>query len=118
PPLAARTASGRICRKLSKMHAATATTASAINQRQIPTGSDAMQYHGAWFVTAITILTPLGPTPAGAETLAVFTKSAGNPIARAARAGADAMAKTHGFTVFHYIPTSADNVPQQTFLVE
>ena len=77
-----------------------------------------MQYHGAWFVAAITILTPLGPSPAGAETLAVFTKSAGNPIARAARAGADAMAKTHGFTVFHYIPTSADNVPQQTFLVE
>jgi ribose transport system substrate-binding protein len=28
------------------------------------------------------------------------------------------MAKAHGFTVFHYIPTSPDNVPQQTFLVE
>src|SRR5438309_3630691 len=77
-----------------------------------------MQYHGAWFVAAITILTPLGPSPAGSETLALLTKSAGNPIARAARAGADAMAKAHGFTVFHYIPTSADNVPQQTFLVE
>jgi ribose transport system substrate-binding protein len=28
------------------------------------------------------------------------------------------MAKTHGFIVFHYIPTAPDNVPQQTFLVE
>jgi ribose transport system substrate-binding protein len=77
-----------------------------------------MKHHGAWFAAAIMTLTPLAPAPAGAETLAVFTKSAGNPIARAARAGADAMAKTHGFTVFHYIPTSPDNVPQQTFLVE
>jgi ribose transport system substrate-binding protein len=77
-----------------------------------------MQYHGAWFAAAVTMLIPLAPSPAGAETLAVFTKSAGNPIARAARAGADAMAKAHGFTVFHYIPTSPDNVPQQTFLVE
>ncbi len=59
-----------------------------------------------------------GPSSAGAETLAVFTKSSGNPIARGVRAGADAVAKANGITVFHYIPTSPDNVPQQTFLVE
>jgi len=34
------------------------------------------------------------------------------------RAGADQMAKANGMTVFHYIPTSTDNAPQQTFLVE
>ena len=55
---------------------------------------------------------------AAAETIGVFTKSAGNPIAKAARAGADQMAKSLGVTIFHYIPTSPDNVPQQTFLVE
>ena len=77
-----------------------------------------MKRHGVWFAAVISSLLPFGVSTTGADTLAVFTKSAGNPIARAARAGADAMAKMHGFTVFHYIPTSADNVPQQTFLVE
>jgi ribose transport system substrate-binding protein len=70
-------------------------------------------------VTAtIAILMPLGASSAAAETLAVFTKSAGNPIARAVRSGAEQIAKANGFTVFHYIPTSADNVPQQTALVD
>src|SRR3954447_2291826 len=77
-----------------------------------------MQYHGACLAAAIAALVPLGAAPATAETFAIFTKSAGNPIARAARAGGEAMAKAHGFTVFHYIPTSPDNVSQQTFLVE
>jgi ribose transport system substrate-binding protein len=61
---------------------------------------------------------PLAGAPAGAETIGVFTKSAGNPIARAVRAGAEQVAKANGMTIFHYIPTSPDNVPQQTFLVE
>src|SRR5258707_1376532 len=77
-----------------------------------------MKSHGAWFVAAMTGLTPLGASPADAEPLAVFTKSAGNPIARAVRAGAEQVAKAQGFTVFHYIPTSADSVPQQTALVD
>jgi ribose transport system substrate-binding protein len=62
---------------------------------------------------AVTILLPLGAMSAAAETLAVFTKSAGNPIARATRAGAEQVAKANGFTVFHYIPTSAENPRQQ-----
>ena len=57
-------------------------------------------------------------TSAGAETIGVFTKSSGNPIARAVRAGAEAVAKANGVTVFHYIPTSPDNVAQQTALVD
>src|SRR3954453_6715996 len=77
-----------------------------------------MKYHGAWFAAAIAGLIPAGALPAAAETIAVFTKSAGNPIARAVRTGADAVAKANGVTVFHYIPTSPDNVPQQTFLVD
>src|SRR2546423_1916842 len=67
---------------------------------------------------AVTILLPLGAVSAAAETLAVFTKSAGNPIARATRAGAEQVAKANGFTVFHYIPTSADNPRQQAALVD
>src|SRR5436309_15783877 len=74
--------------------------------------------HGAWFAAAVAGLIPLGPSAAHAETIGVFTKAAGNPIARAVRAGADQVAKANGMTVFHYIPTSPDNVQQQTFLVE
>jgi ribose transport system substrate-binding protein len=77
-----------------------------------------MKHHNAWLAALIVGLTPLLPCAAAAETLAVFTKSAGNPIARAVRAGAEAVAKANGFTVFHYIPTSPDNVPQQTALVD
>jgi ribose transport system substrate-binding protein len=77
-----------------------------------------MKSHGAWLAAAITILIPLGLWPAKAETIGVFTKAMGNPIARAARAGAAAVANASGVTVLQYIPTSADNVNQQTFLVE
>ena len=77
-----------------------------------------MKYRGAWFAAVMTGLMPAGASPAAAETIAVFSKSAGNPISRAVRAGAEAVAKANGVTVFHYIPTSADNVPQQTALVD
>jgi ribose transport system substrate-binding protein len=77
-----------------------------------------MKCHSAWFAAVITGTAWFAGAHAHAETIGVFTKSAGNPIARAVRAGAEAAAKTHGVTVFHYIPTSPDNVPQQTALVE
>jgi ribose transport system substrate-binding protein len=77
-----------------------------------------MKRHGAWLAAAIAILTPSGLWPAQAETIGVFTKSAGNPIARVVRAGAEAVAKTNGVTILQYIPTSPDNVAQQTALVE
>lgn len=77
-----------------------------------------MTYRGAWFAAVIAGLIPFGPPTAVAETIGVFTKSAGNPISRAVRAGAEAVAKVHGVTLFHYIPTSPDNVPQQTALVD
>ena len=77
-----------------------------------------MKVHGAWFAAVIVGLVWCADAPARAETIGVFTKSAGNPIARSVRAGAEAVAKANGVTVFHYIPTSPDNVPQQTFLVD
>lgn len=77
-----------------------------------------MKRQRLWIAAAITILAPLGPSSGGAETLAVFTKSAGNPIARATRAGAEQVAKANGFTIFHYIPTSPDNPRQQIALVD
>jgi len=75
-------------------------------------------FRDAWFAAAIVAAAPLAGPPACAETIGVFTKSSGNPIARGVRAGADAVAKANGVTVFHYIPTSPDNVAQQTALVE
>jgi ribose transport system substrate-binding protein len=78
----------------------------------------AMNYNGAWLAAVIAGLTSFGPSPADAETIGIFTKSAGNPISRAVRAGAEAVAKEHGVTLFHYIPTSPDNVAQQTALVD
>ena len=77
-----------------------------------------MKHHGAWLAAAVTILLPLELCPAQAETIGVFTKAAGNPIARVVRAGAEAVAKANGVTVIQYIPTSPDNVSQQTFLAE
>jgi len=77
-----------------------------------------MKHRGAWFAAVIGGLAWCADAPARAETIGVFTKSAGNPIARTVRAGAEAVAKANGVTVFHYIPTSADNVPQQTALVD
>src|SRR3977135_1838210 len=77
-----------------------------------------MKYHGAWFAAVIAGLIPASVSPAAAETIAVFTKSAGNQISRAVRGRPRAVATANGVTVFHYIPTSADNVPQQTALVD
>jgi ribose transport system substrate-binding protein len=76
-----------------------------------------MKHHHAWLAAAVTILIPLA-APAGAETIAVFTKAAGNPIARAVRAGAQAVGSASGVTIQQYIPTSAGNVQQQQFLVD
>ncbi len=72
----------------------------------------------AWVGATVAGLALLASWPADAESIGVFTKSSGNPIARGMRAGAEAVAKANGVTVFHYIPTSPDNAAQQTALVE
>jgi len=56
--------------------------------------------------------------PAGAQTIAVFTKSQGNPVARSIRIGAQTAARAAKLVVFNFIPTSADNIAQQTALAE
>jgi ribose transport system substrate-binding protein len=77
-----------------------------------------MTRHAAACAAAIAILMPLGFASAGAQTLAVFTKSQGNPVARSIRIGAETAARAEKLLVFNFIPTSADNVPQQTALAE
>jgi ribose transport system substrate-binding protein len=81
-------------------------------------GSVAMNRHIAWLAASVTIVAPLALDSAQAETIGVFTKSAGNPIARVVRAGAAAVANAAGVQLMQYIPTSADNVAQQTALVD
>ena len=76
-----------------------------------------MKGHGSYLAAALATLLPFA-SHANAETLAVFTKSAGNPISKAVRAGVEQVAKANNFKVFHYIPTSADNPRQQTALVD
>jgi ribose transport system substrate-binding protein len=78
-----------------------------------------MTRHASWLAAATAILM-LGPSPGDAQqqTLAVFTKSLGNPVAKGTRSGVDNVAKANNIKVFHYIPTSADNAPQQTGLVD
>jgi ribose transport system substrate-binding protein len=77
-----------------------------------------MTCHAAACAAAIAILMPLGPVPADAQTIAVFTKSQGNPVARSIRIGAETAARAEKILVFNFIPTSADNVAQQTSLAE
>lgn len=69
-------------------------------------------------VCAAAIAILILPAPAQAQTLAVFTKSQGNPVARAIRIGAENAARAEKLLVFNFIPTSADNVAQQTALAE
>jgi len=76
-----------------------------------------MKYHAASFAAALAALLSFAP-PVEAQTLAVFTKSQNNPVARAIRVGTDTAAKTFGLKVFHFIPTTPDDVEQQTGLVE
>src|SRR5262245_26925845 len=77
-----------------------------------------MTRRSAACAAAIAILMPLGYAPADAQTIAVFTKSQGNPVARSIRIRAESAARAEKMLVFNFIPTSADNVPQQTSLAE
>jgi ribose transport system substrate-binding protein len=81
-----------------------------------------MRHHFAWLDTAwlaaFMALMPMGASSQAAETIAVFTKSQGNPVAKAVRAGAQTVLRDAGYIVFNFIPTSPDNVRQQTALVD
>src|SRR5262252_11005070 len=58
------------------------------------------------------------PHGARAELIAVFTKNTTNPFSKAIRTGADFAAKRLSIDVSHYVPTTADNVAEQTRLVD
>src|SRR5262245_36320959 len=79
-----------------------------------------MTRQSAACAAAVAMLLALGlaPAPAHAQTIAVFTKSQGNPVARSIRIGAETAARAEKMLVFNFIPTSADNVAQQTSLAE
>src|SRR3984957_9767181 len=55
---------------------------------------------------------------AQAQTLALFTKNNTNPFSQAIRIGSNAAAVALGVKVVHYVPTTPDNVVEQTKLVE
>src|SRR5262245_31478456 len=77
-----------------------------------------MKRHPAALVAAIAVSASLYTAPAQAQQIAVFTKSSGNPVARSIRIGAETAARAEKFLVFNFIPTSADNVAQQTALAQ
>ena len=68
-------------------------------------------------LVALTMTAGLVPCGANAETLAVVTKDPTNPVSKAIRLGADTAAKKLGVEVSHYMPTTPDNVAEQTRLV-
>jgi ribose transport system substrate-binding protein len=55
---------------------------------------------------------------ANAQTIALFTKNNTNPFSQAIRIGSNAAAVALGVKVVHYVPTTPDNVVEQTKLVE
>jgi ribose transport system substrate-binding protein len=55
---------------------------------------------------------------AEAQTIALFTKNNTNPFSQAIRVGSNAAAMTLGVKVVHYVPTTPDNVAEQSKLVE
>ena len=66
----------------------------------------------------MTITAGLLPHGAKAETIAVFTKNTTNPFSKAIRPSAPTWrAKKLSVNVVHYMPTTADNVTEQTKLV-
>jgi len=67
---------------------------------------------------ALTMTALVQPHGASAETIAVFTKNTTNPFSKAIRLGSDIAAKKLSVDVTHYVPTTPDNVAEQTKLVD
>ena len=67
---------------------------------------------------ALAIAAVVQPHDASAESIAVFTKNTTNPFSKAIRLGTDVAGKKLSVDVSHYVPTTADNVAEQTKLVD
>jgi ribose transport system substrate-binding protein len=62
--------------------------------------------HGACFAAVMAVLTVTMLMPAGAETVATFTRNASNPILRGVRIGSEIAAKSLDAQIVHFIPRS------------
>ncbi len=69
-------------------------------------------------VIALAMTAIAQPHGASAESIAVFTKNTTNPFSKAIRVGSDFAAKKLSLDVSHYVPTTPDNVAEQTRLVD
>ena len=67
---------------------------------------------------ALTMTAIVAPHGASAESIAVFTKNTTNPFSKAIRLGSDIAGKKLSVDISHYVPTTADNVAEQTKLVD
>ena len=76
-----------------------------------------MKHHGACIAAAIMALNATATLPAGAETIATFTRNPANPILRGVRVGSEIAAKTPRRQIVHFIPRS-EGPPEQLGLVE
>src|SRR5215468_5020440 len=61
---------------------------------------------GAWFAAVVAVLNVTALLPAGAETIATFTRNPANPILRGVRIGSEIAAKALNAQVVHFIPRS------------
>jgi ribose transport system substrate-binding protein len=69
-------------------------------------------------LVALTAATMMPACGANAQTIALFTKNNTNPFSQAIRVGSNAAAVALGVKIVHYVPTTPDNVVEQTKLVE
>lgn len=76
-----------------------------------------MQHRFAWFATLLLALFGATPGPAGAETIATFTRNPSNPILRGVRVGSETAAKSFDAQTIHFIPRS-EAAPDQLGLID
>jgi ribose transport system substrate-binding protein len=69
-------------------------------------------------LVALAVAATLPACGANAQTVALFTKNNTNPFSQAIRVGSNAAATALGIKVVHYVPTTPDNVVEQSKLVE
>ncbi|HEX8809332.1 MAG TPA: hypothetical protein VF760_10085, partial [Xanthobacteraceae bacterium] len=61
---------------------------------------------GGYFAAVVAILNATALLPAGAETIATFTRNPSNPILRGVRIGGEIAAKSLDAKIVHFIPRS------------
>jgi ribose transport system substrate-binding protein len=77
----------------------------------------AIKHQGACLLAMLAMLGANPPSPAGAETIATFTRNPSNPILRGVRIGGEIAANALGVGIVHFIPRS-EAPPEQLGLVD